>query len=164
MTTWGLNCLSDVTREQGTSPEKETGFSLDCFYEWLSRNFLWASLLCLLVTLIFDFVPLPYFAWAAFFFCNRDFTLLVSVTVVIWAFGASLLVFFIGKIDTRCFGICFYDVLLVHAKQDSLSWKLVVFLGELFLLGCCGVYGWPITLVTVCVLQLLNIVYILLGI
>lgn len=156
--------MSNATKKRSISPEKEAKFSqkLTLFYEYISKYFLCGSLLCLVVAFLFDLTPAPYYAWAEKFFCHRDFTPLISTSVVIWAFGASLLVYFMGRMETRCFGIRFYEVLLVHEGRFGLAWKLLTFLGELFLMGCCGVYGWPITLFTVCMLQLLNIVYTLL--
>lgn len=156
--------MSNTKKKRSISPEKEAKFfsKLTLFYEYLSKYFLHTSLLCLVATFLFDLTPAPYYAWAKVFFCHRDFTPLISTSVVIWAFGASLLVYFMGRMETQCFGTRFYDVLLVHEGRDGLAWKLLMFLGELFLMGCCGVYDWPITLFAVCMLQLLNIIYILL--
>lgn len=156
--------MSNTEKKWSTSPENETRFSqkLDQFYECLSKCFLWTSFLCLAVTLLFDLTPAPYYAWAEVFFYHRDFTPLISTSVVIWAFSASLLVYFMGRMETRCFGIRFYEVLLTREGKAGLARKLLVFLVELFLMGCCGVYDWPITLFTVCMLQILNIVYIFL--
>lgn len=135
---------------------------LNRVYPFFSKWFFWLSLLCLVVTLLLDFSSAPYYEWAAVLFCQRDFTHLISTSLACWAFGVSLLVLFLGKIDTRCFGVHLYDVLLFHEGILSLACKLLLFLGELTLLGLSGMYELPITVFAVCLLQPLNIIYILL--
>ena len=134
-------------------------------YEFLSRFFCTISAVCLAAALIFDLLPCPYCSPAVeAFFCRSDFSTYVSTSLVSWTFGASLLLYFIGKMENCWLGIRFGEALLAHESLASLVRKAVFFLLEIILLEFLPADKLPITFFMVCLLQPLNIVLSLLMI
>lgn len=159
--------MSETKKKRSVLPEKEKKISqqLDDCYKFLSVVILWGTLVFLVVALVLDFVPCPYCCtMMESFFCNGDASPLISTSLVIWTFGATLTVYFMGRMEDRRFGIRFYEALLAHESKANLTWKILLFLAEVVLLEFSAAYDLPITLFVVCVLQPVNIVYFFLMI
>lgn len=153
------------TRNGQREENRRVFFTLWRSYEFLSRFFCTISITCLAVALFFDLLPCQYCSPAVEeFFCGSDFTKYVSTSLVIWTFGASLVIYFIGNMGNRYLGIRFGEALLAHEQMASLVRKTVLFLAEVFLLEFIPTGKLPITFFMVCLLQPLNIVLILLMI
>lgn len=134
-------------------------------YEFLSRFFCQISAFCLVAALVFDLLPWQYCSPAVeAFFCRSDFSAYVSTSLVGWTFGASLLLYFIGKMENCWLGIRFGEALLAHESLFSLVRKAGFFLLEIILLEFVPTDKLPITFFMVCLLQPFNIVLSLLMI
>lgn len=159
----GESCLSQIKKKYHILPENEKKFSdrLNNTYKFLSVYFLPLTFVCLFVAFVFDIIPAPYCCAAVEnFFCHRDHSPIMNTSLVIWTFGASLLVYFMGRMENRCFGIRFYEALLAREGRAGLLRKVLVFLGEIFLLEICATCPLRITFFAVCMLQPVNIIYI----
>lgn len=97
----------------------------------------------------------------AFFSCSAA-SPYVSTTPVIWTFGASLLIYFMGKMSDRCFGLHFHETLLAQQSSSKLIWRFALFVVEIFALEVFASCQLPISLFVVSMLQFLNICFILL--
>lgn len=148
-------------------PEKEKKFDcvLNNIYEFLSVWFLPVTLCILAITLVLDFVPFPYCcSLVEDFFCEHDFSALLNTSLVIWTFVASLLVYFMGRMEDQHFGLRIYKVLLAGKSRRELVFKILLFLGEVVLLEISATYSWPITQFVVCMLQPVNVFFVFLMI
>lgn len=120
------------------------------------------SIICLAVAIVLDWLPVPYCCpGVEKFFTFKDYSPYVSTSLVIWTFGASLLIYFMGKMGERCFGIRYHEVLLAREQKGQLSGKLALFFAEILLLEIVATCRHPITLFTISMLQISNIVFIL---
>lgn len=151
---------SDLSKNKQPSNEQVDKQSV---YDFLSKRYFWISLACLSMAVFFDCLPVPYCApCVETFFAYTDYSPYVSTSLVIWTFGASLLIYFMGKMDDRCFGIRFHEALLAREERGRLLQKLGLFLAEIVFMEIAATRRLPISLFTVSMLQLLNIIFILL--
>lgn len=129
----------------------------------MSKFYLPFSIICLVVVIFLDWLPVNYCCPVVErFFTSMDQSPYVSTSLVIWTFGTSLLIYFMGKMGDRCFGIHYYEVLLAQEQKHQWVGKLAVFFVEIVLLEIIATCPCPITLFTISMLQLFNIVFILL--
>lgn len=136
---------------------------LSCLYRWLSVSLVPVTLFTIFLTVGLDLCPLPYISpFIESVFMYQDITPLVSAVLVVWTFSATLVVYFMGKMSDRCFGIHFYDAVLTHEGKNWLLVKAFLFLIEIALLAGFAVYGFRISFTVLCLLQMLNMGYIFL--
>lgn len=129
----------------------------------ISALYLLFSVICLGVAMALDWSSEDYCCPAVEeFFTSQDRSPYISTSLVIWTFGTSLLVYFMGKMGDRCFGIRYYEVLLAQKRKWYWVGNLVIFFVEIVLLEIVASCSLPITLFAISMLQLLNIVFILL--
>lgn len=155
------NLKSKISKISSTILDKFPIF-LSYLYRWLSVWLVYVTLIAVIVAICFDLSPMPY--WSPFVeaIFTYDTTALVSAVLVVWTFSASLIVYFMGKMADRCFGIRFYDAMLVKESEFNLLFKAFVFFVEIALLAIFVTYQFRIAFTVLCALQMLNMGYIFL--
>lgn len=130
-------------------------------WTFISALHLLASVAFLTAAIALDCSHKPYCSPAVEqFFTSLDRSTYISTSLVIWTFGTALLIYFMGRMGDRCFGIRYYEALLAQRGKCLWVCNLIVFFGEIVLLEIVASLSWPITLFVISMLQLLNAAYI----
>lgn len=119
--------------------------------------------LVLIGTMILDLIPCSYVLGLEYLFeKNKNINTIVSITLVVWTFTASLIVFYLGKINESRHGISLIDRILARYSFIELGQLLAIFLGELLILIIAEIVNFPITIVASTLAVFFTMIYIFL--
>lgn len=133
------------------------------WYEKFSSMKLWAlCCICIFLEIILDLLPCQY----VFGFLERIFSYnignVIAITVVIWTFTVTLSIYYLGKMDERCFGIRMIEVIIIKYHPFKLFILAIIIMSELLVLIIAAILEWEITIAGIAVLQFFTMVYMFL--
>lgn len=118
-----------------------------------------------LVSIAFDICPCEYkfhIFQTIFQRESVDYTAVASLVLVVWAFTASLIIFYLGRFEAKHYGIRTVDVLINKIKYKKITKMLLVFVMELAAVFGAVLYQWEITLTISVILQMAAMIYVFL--
>lgn len=130
---------------------EKLGNKFDGIYKFLKRRIIWGSWIGILMSLVLDILPFPYFFnWIEEIF-SFDLGNLLSIALMIWTFVTALLVYYMGRIKDKFFGVNLRDALQFDENQQEFYNEIknagILFLGELLVLIISAILEYPITMV-----------------
>lgn len=142
-------------KDQGMRTEEE-----DFLKQWIERPYLWIKIIVMkvvpvimVISIVFDLCDRRYalpILELIFHRSRSDFIGLGSLIFIIWTFSTTLVVFFLGCVNDRRYGIRIIDIVLAEKGAVNELFKLAIwFLLELLILFWAVLYEKEITL-TVC--------------
>lgn len=108
-------------------------------------------LLCIFIGLDIMFLPYQKICLPQFF--SYEESSLIAVILVVWTFTATLVVFYLEKMEERRYGIRMIEILLITYKQKALFVMTITFMAELFILILATIISLKFTLVASAVIQ-----------
>lgn len=132
-------------------------------YNYCSNLKIWI-LCCVLifVLILFDLSSREYISPIIEKIFTYDIGNAVAITVVIWTFTVTLSVYYLGKMEDRCFGIRMIDVLISAYKPKKLFILGTIILSELFVLIIAAIGELEITITGIVLLQFFTMTYMFL--
>lgn len=142
-------------KDQGMRTEGEVFFK-----QWIERPYLWIKIIVMkvvpvimVISIVFDLCDRRYalpILELIFHRSRSDFIGLGSLIFIIWTFSTTLVVFFLGCVNDRRYGIRIIDIVLAEKGAVNELFRLAIwFLLELLILFWAVLYEKEITL-TVC--------------
>lgn len=142
-------------KDQGMRTEGEVFLK-----QWIERPYLWIKIIVMkvvpvimVISIVFDLCDRRYalpILELIFHRSRSDFIGLGSLIFIIWTFSTTLVVFFLGCVNDRRYGIRIIDIVLAEKGAVNELFKLAIwFLLELLILFWAVLYEKEITL-TVC--------------
>ena len=108
-------------------------------------------LLCIFIGLDIMFLPYQKICLPQFF--SYEESSLIAVILVVWTFTATLVVFYLEKMEERRYGIRMIEILLITYKQKALFVMTITFMAELFILILASIISLKFTLVASAIIQ-----------
>ncbi len=126
------------------------------------------TLVALAICIYFDKCQKPYQYPALeriFAMENDDYTGIASMVLVVWTFTMALVIFWMGRMEGKRYGIRIRDVFIKNISKGHVGVRLTV-MGvtvtlELLILFLAAAYKWPITLEITALQQIVTMAYAL---
>lgn len=147
------------------SKEKSVMNKIGKVYGFFSKHIRVCCVLILVILalcVILDRLDCPYFCKAIENFFTYDTTNIVAVILVIWTFTATLVVFYLERMESRRYGIRMITIILRSYSEGRLLVMTATFMTELVILIMASVVTLSITLVVSSVIQFATMLYVFL--
>ena len=116
------------------------------------------ALLC--ISIVLDIMSLLYHNIHLPQFFSYEESSLIAVILVVWTFTATLVVFYLEKMEERRYGIRMIEILLITYRQKALFVMTVTFMAELFVLILASIISLKLTLVVSAVIQFCTMLFV----
>lgn len=117
------------------------------------------NIVCVIVTLCFDFSKEEYFTYGTERFFNYSTELMITSLLAVWAMIAAVLVFYLGKKDENLCGLSCWNIISYRLKRGQRRFICAVLFADLCICIMSIVRPCPITLVGMAVILLTALGY-----
>lgn len=134
-------------------------------YNFFSKNinlFCILILVCLAVCIRIDIFPFSFCCAALKNVFNYDAGDLIAVILVIWTFTATLVVFYLERMESRRYGIRMITIILRSYNENSLFLMTATFMAELLALIFASIVSLKITLIVSSLIQFGTMIFVFL--
>ncbi|HJD45211.1 MAG TPA: hypothetical protein H9909_00065, partial [Candidatus Mediterraneibacter norfolkensis] len=132
-------------------------------YNFFSKNinlFCILILVCLAVCIRIDIFPFSFCCAVLKNVSNYDAGNLIAVILVIWTFTATMVVFYLERMESRRYGVRMITIILRSYNENSLFLMASTFMAELLVLIFASIVSLKITLIVSSLIQFGTMIFV----